>query len=507
MNTSPLTRPRKANQAGAILPVVLLLGMGLMIGVAGVVNLGFVQDDLAAAERKAIDSAIATQFLIDYQQVALSKPSGLSIRVPNENAGEPQGAIIPFPATETPATGTLLFASSPNAASSCFAVGDTFITREKGQFGDGLETTYHIGQTRPVDYSIDPEPVEIGFDLKSEAPSFLIEHLSRRFYAVTLGSGSDRIELSRLGETDIDKFYAHFWIRLKLPAAAITGASAVVPLFTNVASGATEPTFQLKFKSEITSSGGADYSITPIIPSASSALVSNSTGNMDRQEWISVHLWFDSVLNELWYRVKQRGYTVGGGVQQTLPASLTLNRNSQFTIGHVNSIAASGSIITNADQSFDVATVRVWLEPPISGASQAAGFADSLMNMDTRRPGGEFDVTTGVGQLSVAIGEPESYITLNSNDSLVSLGSGQLVASEWQPLFGQPIVFGAASGPFYVGGNPDSSVELHRGGPPASEQIYLFHSCDEQGYQFVQRIRRYTRGAGGSDQQVEWFEE
>ena len=59
---------------------------------------------------------------------------------------------------------------------------------------------------------------------------------------------------------------------------------------------------------------------------------------------------------------------------------------------------------------------------------------------------------------------------------------------EWQPLFGQPIVYGAASGPFYVGGNPDSNVELYRGGPPASEQIYLFHSCDEQGYQFVQRI-------------------
>ena len=52
MNTSPLTRPRKANQTGAILPVVLLLGMGLMIGVAGVVNLGFVQDDLAAADEK-----------------------------------------------------------------------------------------------------------------------------------------------------------------------------------------------------------------------------------------------------------------------------------------------------------------------------------------------------------------------------------------------------------------------------------------------------------------------
>lgn len=500
MNTSPLTRPRKANQAGAILPVVLLLGMGLMIGVAGVVNLGFVQDDLAAAERKAIDSAIATQFLVDYQQVAISKASGASSYVRPQNAGDPTGAVIPFPTTGTP-----VFASATNAASSCFAVGNTFFNRENGMFGEGKETLYNIGQTRPVDFNIDPQPVDIGFDLQSEAPSFLIEHLARRFHAITLGSGTDRIELSRLGETDIDALYAHFWVRLQLPATAITGASATVPLFSNVASGATAPIIHLKLKGEITSSGGTDYSLTPVI--GGTTFTNQSTGNMDRFEWISVHFWFDSVQDKVWYRIKQRGFTNSGGIEQNLPATLVLDRDSRFTVGHLNSVSAAGPIITNADQSFDVATVRVWLEPPISNASQAAAFADSLMNMDTRRPGGEFDVTTGVGQLSVAIGEPESYVTLNSNDSLVSLGSGQLVASEWQPLFGQPIVYGAASGPFYVGGNPDSNVELYRGGPPASEQIYLFHSCDEQGYQFVQRIRRYTRGAGATDQQVEWFEE
>ena len=128
------------------------------------------------------------------------------------------------------------------------------------------------------------------------------------------------------------------------------------------------------------------------------------------------------------------------------------------------------------------------------------------MNMDTRRPGGEFDVTTGVGQLSVAIGEPESYVTLQQRFIGVirqrptgGLGMATSVRTThclW-----------CCIRPFYVGGNPDSNVELYRGGPPASEQIYLFHSCDEQGYQFVQRIRRYTRGAGATDQQVEWFEE
>ena len=98
-------------------------------------------------------------------------------------------------------------------------------------FGEGKEILYNIGQTRPVDFNIDPQPVDIGFDLQSEAPSFLIEHLARRFHAITLGSGTDRIELSRLGETDIDALYAHFGCDY-IPATAITGASATVPLFS-----------------------------------------------------------------------------------------------------------------------------------------------------------------------------------------------------------------------------------------------------------------------------------
>ena len=53
-------------------------------------------------------------------------------------------------------------------------------------FGEGKEILYNIGQTRPVDFNIDPQPVDIGFDLQSEAPSFLIEHLARRFHAITL---------------------------------------------------------------------------------------------------------------------------------------------------------------------------------------------------------------------------------------------------------------------------------------------------------------------------------
>ena len=163
MNTSPLTRPRKANQTGAILPVVFLLGMGLMIDVAGS-NLGFVQDDLAAAERKAIDSAIATQFLVDYQQVAITKASGASSYARPQNAGDPTGAVIPFPTTGTP-----VFASATNAASSCFAVGNTFFNRENGMFSEGKEILYNIGQARPVDFNID-QPVDIGFDLQSEAP-------------------------------------------------------------------------------------------------------------------------------------------------------------------------------------------------------------------------------------------------------------------------------------------------------------------------------------------------
>ena len=486
------------HQKGAILPVVLLLGMGLMIGVAGVVNLGFVQDDLARAERAAMDSAIATQYLSDYQQVLISQASGSGI-ASGANAGQPQGALIPFPVSGTP-----LFASATNAASSCFATGDSFYNRGQGEFGAGKTTPFTLGDVRPVDFEIDPDSLDIGFDLQGKSPSYLIEYMGRRFHAITLGSGTQRIELSRLGETDIDSLYAHFWVKLQLPAGIGAASTASVPLFANVASGATGPAIFLKLTAA-SSGAGADYRLDPVIAGASHP--TNSTGTMDRVEWLSVHFWFSAPSDRVWYRIKQRGFNVGGGIERTIPVNFNLERNSAFYVGHIPGITAGGPIITNAEQPFDMATVRVWLEPPISNASGAAAFADSLMQMDTRRPGGEFNVTTGPGALSIAIGEPESYVTLDSPDALVPLNSGQLIASEWQPLFGQPIVFGSATGPYVAGGNPSSNNELERGGPPASEQLYVFHSCDEQTYQFVQRTRRYTRGAGGVDQQVEWQEE
>ena len=165
---------------------------------------------------------------------------------------------------------------------------------------------------------------------------------------------------------------------------------------------------------------------------------------MDRFEWISVHFGLiqsrqSLVSNQTTWVYELRRH------RAKLTRNAGAGRDSRFTVGHLNSVSAAGPIITNADQSFEVATVRVWLEPPISNASQAAGFADSLMNMDTRRPGGEFDVTTGVGQLSVAIGEPKATSHSTATIHWCRDGSGQLVASEWQPLFGQPIVYGAAS--------------------------------------------------------------
>lgn len=502
MNTSPLTKPRKANQAGAILPVVLLLGIGLMTGVAGVVNLGFVQEDLARAERQAIDSAIANQYLIDYQQIRISQSSAS-----DPNSGQANGAQLPFPV----AASTL--GSFSNATDSCFYRGDGFYRRERGGYETGTLTDYDIGDIRPVqvELELEPDPGASGEWLLAgkadsyQSPAYFSEYIGPRLHAIRLGSGTDRIELRRLGETDVDRFYAHFWVRMQVASSGPSEA----PLLTyrdTMNNPLGTPEIQLKF---ITQASGADvtYSIQPIVNSSALASVSSEESRV--YDFVSVHLWLDAPNNQLWYRVKTRGNNAGeDNFVSTIPIP-GLNRNSEWVIGHVQNAAASGPVVVDADRPFEVASVRVWLEPPFNSASAAEDFADSLIMMDTRRPGGEFVSSGVVAPLSEAVGEPDSYITLNSDTSLVTLGpgNGSLVASDWQPLFGQPIVFGSATEQIMVGGNPDSLNDIERGGPPASEHVYVFHACDENGYRFVQRIRRYTRGAGATDQQVEWIEE
>ena len=171
-------------------------------------------------------------------------------------------------------------------------------------------------------------------------------------------------------------------MRLQLPATAITGALATVPLFSNVASGATAPIIHLKLKGEITSSGGTDYSLTPVI--GGTTFTNQSTGNMDRFEWIRCIFGLIQSRTKSGIESNNVGLRIQAASSKTHPqrwywTGFSVHRQS------LNSVSAAGPIITNADQSFDVATVRVWLEPPINNASGLCLCRFPLIW--TRRPG------------------------------------------------------------------------------------------------------------------------
>ena len=526
MNTSPLTRPRKVNQAGAILPVVLLLGMGLMIGVAGVVNLGFVQDDLARAERTAMDSSIATQYLTDFQQIQ------------NSREGVPNGARIPFPA------GGIFFASGTNANQSCFALGASagnaseFISRGWGQWGanksasaaangaagsTGLIRTapYTIGEIIPVFASATSVPSQ------SNGQSYaLTEHMARDVYYLTIASGSgNRIDLQRLGETDVDKFFAHLWLRFEYwkPSDLLTVASAplltiqsganAIPLMQWIATAtyASSPTHSLTG-----SSGQFDMSVGLTIQSGASGVARPSASTQiqsDLTEWFALSIWYDGPANTVWTQVRHRGLpvTLAGTPQLTSgPSGITIDRGSKFSLGSA-SAPTPGDFTDTVDWPINIATSRVWLEPNITTSLQAASVSDALFQMDTYRPGGFFNDSGTFALPAYFRSEPDSYITLDSDEGLIAVGSGSLITADWQPLLGQPIAIGdvvpGVSSPEKVGGNPDSAQPLERGGPPSPRHYYLYHSCDGNSYQFVQRTRLYSRGVGANDEQVEWLEE
>ena len=497
-----------------------------MTGVAGVVNLGFVQDDLARAERAAMDSSIATQYLTDFQQIE------------NSREGDPSGARIPFPA------GGIFFASGTNASQSCFALGESadnaseFISRGWGQWGANKSasaaasgatdstgqfrtTPFTIGEVVPVFASATSVPSQ------SSGQSYaLTEYMARDVHYLTIASGTgNRIELQRLGETDVDKFFAHLWFRFEYwkPSGMLAVASAPVltiqsgansiPLMQWVATAtyASSPAHSLTG-----SSGQFDMSVGLTILSGASGVARPSASTQiqsDRTEWFALSIWYDGPANTVWTQVRHRGLPVALAAVPQLasgPNGITIDRGSLFSLGGA-SAPAPGGFTDTVDWPINIATSRVWLEPNITTSLQAASVSDALFKMDTYRPGGFFNDPGTFSLPTYFRLEPDSYITLDSDEGLITVGSDQLITAEWQPLFGQPIAIGdvivGVSSPEKVGGNPDSAQALERGGPPSPRHYYLYHSCDENSYQFVQRIRQYTRGAGADDEQVEWLEE
>ena len=371
-----------------------------------------------------------------------------------------------------------------------------------------------------------------GIDLPSDNRHFFLSELAGRdIRYIQLASGTNnRIELRRLGETDVDRFFAHIWFRLSVANLASSALPVSAPLFTHASSASSAtPNLQLI----VTASAPEDAGGTLITGASSGNAIDlhmdlevGSTGatgeedtvqdRSDNREWHAASLWFSGPDQEVWAEIRHRG-----SPSSSIPDAISLSnvnveigRNSEFFIGSASANTATG-FLSSSSAPIDIATVRVWLEPPIATSATAQTFADNLFEMDAYRPGGRFELGAGSGALTIASapGEPDSYVVLDSEggNGLVNLGGGKfLISADWQPLFGQPVTIGSASLatiPDRIGGNASASEPLRHGGPPSDRNYYVFHSCDENGYQFVERVRRFTRGAGTYDQQVEWFEE
>ena len=494
-----------------------------MTGVAGVVNLGYVEADLAAAERAALDGDVAAQYLTDYQEFQASRLTAT------------QTAQIPFPTTS----------SVGNYGAT--ADSDNCFKSDSGQYQSTLgglwgSHTADLSYTLDQIYAVNDGSISLP-EITDSSVYYLTQYNGRDVHFLTIPSGSnDRIELRQLGETDIDRFFAHIWFRLPAframgddPLAVSTSVS--IPLLTHSSSTGGLPTMQwiAVASGQMGIYGDGDIAIngSPVHDSVNMHLklvIASGVAGVpkpgsavqllsDRFEWHAASIWYDGPNNSVWSQLRHRGVSsAAAGVQWTSgPSGITIDRDSDFFIGNNGSALTGGQFLSIGTGPFDIATVRIWLEPPVTSSSTAAALADGLFTMDAYRPGSRFNVSSAPDTLPFALEEPNTYVTLDADAALVAVsGSERLITSKWQPLFGQPFAMGSAaigaSSPMRVGGNPDTlpSDILHHGGPPTSIQHYIQHSCnqsDTSSYRFVERERRYVRGAADGDEKVFWSDQ
>lgn len=520
MKVSSNTQHSIAKQKGALLPVILLLGIGLMTGVAGVVNLGYVEADLAAAERVALDGDIAAQYLTDYQEFEGSRFTTT------------QTAKIPFPKT--------LSVGNYGAT----ADSDNCFKSDSGQYQSTLGGLWG-SHTADLPYTLDQiYPVNDGTislpEITDSSVHYLTQYGGRDVHFLTIPSGAnDRVELRQLGETDVDRFFAHIWFRLPaLPRMGDGGdpnyGSIAVPLLTHSSATNAVPTMQwivrasgIPMMPHLALNGSqtedaVDMHLELVISSGVSGvtLPSPAVGRRsDRLEWHAASIWYDGPSNSIWSQIRHRGVLAASAGSQWAsgPADITIDQGSDFYIGNREDLAHTGDFLNIGSGSFDISTVRVWLEPPFTTSASAAELADGLFKLDAYEPGARFVSSSTPVEFPFTLDEPNSYVTLDSDAALIALsGPGRLITSKWQPLFGQPFAMGSTaigvSSPVRVGGNPDTlpSDILRHGGPPTSIQYYVQHSCnqaDPSSYRFVDRERRYVRGAEDGDEKVFWSDQ
>ena len=524
MKTRPRHTTSRIKQIGSILPVTLMLGLGLMYGVAGVVNLGFSQNEEAAAQRERLVASFTTQYLNDHDFRKLASLDNAS-----------RLAQIPFPSSSFVLTDT----------NSCLAAKPS--NREGyGHLRDPESAGFTVSDLRFV---TDPTlAADISIPGNTKSGDSAIEYVGREIFWLTLASGA-QLEPETLGEEPRNNLFGHFWVRVTEEAWAnfASGTEKVrIPLLTHLHPPSSTPglTIFLEYDPYDTSgsppnsdafrgirllaednSGGS-----PLLSLNAASLGLNSYDaagyNHSDNEWLSVSFWVNKAPNqrpELGLHLTDRGLSTdflmaSGLTFGSANSSVPFPIGSRYLIGGhatfldgLENIVPGDSVYSPNSVGLNLATFRVWqkytniLHTSVSASANQT--IKELIEFDSKYPGDYFNsaempdlLQEGAGQLSLV-----HYTTFDKTrsdstdpkDSSLSNGKNRLL---WQPSLGDESYASTSAAVTLesrvIGGNA-SSAELFgdggHAGPPSPNQVYLIHSCDENGYTTLKKTRRYTR--------------
>ena len=505
-----------------------MLGLGLMYGVAGVVNLGFSQNEQAAEQREKIVTSFTTQYLSDNN---FQRLGGL--------ANATRLAQIPFPSSAIDLQ-TLL-----NDANSCLT--DQASNREGyGQVRDQGAAGFTLANLYPV-----TTPTLSGDSTKTNIPGndsggdSIIEYAGREVYYLTLASGN-QLEPITLGEEPMNNVFGHFWVRFTNAVQENFGSAAEkvrIPLFVHLRPPSASPGLSLYLEHDQFDGLSADDPVNsnpfrgivllasaPGLTAASVSLPAYDTVpisteypdgkryNHTDNEWLSVSFWVTKAPNQppqLGLHITDRGrYLLNSASGLSFSAGsspFAFERNSGYRIGDHATLYAGPNVLTNSSGSnpneigLQLATFRVWQKT--TGISHSAVSAsapetiEALMEFDAKYPGDYFSRDEMPPLLREFNGNFNlvHYTTFDKTQDDSSLSLSGLNTPLWQPTRSQ---FNAstAGGQFIdsttISGNASSAEPFGAGGhagPPSPDQTYMIHSCDENGYRTTIKKRRYTR--------------
>ena len=525
---------RRQSQAGSILPTTLMLGLGLMYGVAGVVNLGFNQDSLAKKTSEKIATSFTTQYLADRNYMVLGEIVTAS------------SSAIPFPNS----TYTI---SDPD---SCLA------GRDAGPGGYGPEIEDNVDAS---EFSLDhifavSSPLSDSLAVPNTTAgvnrSSIIEYKGREVIFLKLSSGATFVP-DELGESPMLNVFGHFWMRINSEEILnnTSGNEGVrFRLLKHTNASAADPIelyLQYTPRVPVTPSGGtfkvfasAASSPGPISSTAASFKTFNSSGrNYLDNEWLSISFWVTKAFNqnpEIGLHISDRGLATstpafsGQLYDQAASSSGQItfsssNRQVPFESGSTFTIGgplanASGVTLTSASANqigLRLATFRLWQSNNATSTTVAASALSAiqeLIEFDARFPGAELShasmptlLREGGGNFRLA-----HYTTFDiDGDGRPSLSNSgddwRLNVPAWQP--NETLYYGYLASAAndielevdYISGNASTADAFVHGGPPSSINNYVIHSCDENGYLISLKQRRYLRSE--DDEVILWSEE